>query len=157
MRPPGPVPLTPSRGTPSFAASARATGVARARVLRAAGAGAARLPRVMRRGAAGRAAATAGGGGGAAVADRRRAIGSPSAATPPVADEDLVQHAGGLGLVDDRRLVRLDLDERLALRDLVAGLLQPLQHGRLLHRVRELRHPDVDEHGDFGGHLTGHG
>ena len=62
-----------------------------------------------------------------------------------VVDEDLLEHAGALRLVDDRRLVGLDLDERLALRDRIARPLQPLQDGRLLHRVGEARHRQVDE------------
>ena len=40
-------------------------------------------------------------------------------------DDDLLEHALRLGLVDDRRLVRLDLDQRLSLRDLLTRLLEP--------------------------------
>ena len=38
----------------------------------------------------------------------------------PVVDDDLLEHAVGLGLVDHRRLVRLHLDEGLAAGDVVA-------------------------------------
>ena len=60
-------------------------------------------------------------------------------------DRDLAEHAVDLGLVHDRGLVGLDLDERLALRDRIARLLEPAQDDGLLHRVREPRHHDVDE------------
>ena len=62
-----------------------------------------------------------------------------------LADRNLAQHAVDLGLVDHRRLVRLDLDERLAFRDRLAGPLEPAQDGGLLHRVGQPRHGHVDE------------
>ena len=95
-------------------------------------------------------------GRGAAVADAEAGDRLAERGCVTGRDEDFRQPARDLGLVDDRCLVRLDLDERVALGDLVSGALQPLQHRRLLHRVRESRHPDVDKPGDFGGHLTGH-
>ena len=70
---------------------------------------------------------------------------APSVGGRPVVDDDLLEHAFGLGLVDHRRLVGLDLDERLAAGDLVPRALEPGEDRRLLHRVRQSRHPDVDQ------------
>jgi hypothetical protein len=63
----------------------------------------------------------------------------------PVVDDDLLEDAVGLGLVDHRRLVGLDLDERLAAHHVVARPFEPGQDRRLLHRVGQLRHADLDE------------
>ena len=42
-------------------------------------------------------------------------------------------------------LVRLDLDDRLALGDSGAIVLEPLEDGPLLHRVRQLGHEEVHQ------------
>jgi hypothetical protein len=57
-----------------------------------------------------------------------------------LADDDLEQRPGHIGLVAHVRLVGLDLDQLLADGDLVADLLAPRQHRPLLHRVGEARH-----------------
>ena len=61
-----------------------------------------------------------GAGGLAAGASAARAIWVPIGTRLTLSGEDLDQHAGDVGLVGDRRLVGLDLDELLAARDLVA-------------------------------------
>src|SRR5437870_5006902 len=58
-------------------------------------------------------------------------------------DDDLAQLARGVGLNLDVGLVALDLDQRLALLDLLAFLLQPAQDLAGLHRVREAWHLNV--------------
>ena len=91
----------------------------------------------------------------AAPAARRRSPSSPAQPRDRLAErrdsafghEDLDEHAVSLGLVDDGRLVRLDLDQRLAADERLAGPLQPSDDRRLAHRVREARHPqDVLAH-----------
>ena len=59
-------------------------------------------------------------------------------------DDDVGENAILLGLVDDCGLVGFDLHKRLAAPDRVAWLLQPAENRRLLHRVRQLRHRDVN-------------
>jgi hypothetical protein len=59
-------------------------------------------------------------------------------------DDDLVEDTLELGLVDHRGLVGLDLDQRLAPPNRLAGLLEPLDHGRLLALVGQARHRDLD-------------
>ena len=61
-------------------------------------------------------------------------------------DEDLEQRPVALGLVLHRRLVRVDLDERLAACDLGALRDEPLCDRSLLHRVGEAGHDDFDRH-----------
>ena len=60
--------------------------------------------------------------------------------------EDL-QRPARLGLVLHRRLVSLDLDDRVPRRHAVAGLLEPAHDRPLLHGVRQAGHPHV---GDLG-------
>ena len=61
-----------------------------------------------------------------------------------VGDADLGQHAGGGGGYLGVHLVGADLEQRLALGDLVAHLLEPLVHGALVDR---LAHPGHDHLG----------
>src|SRR3954451_17073985 len=56
---------------------------------------------------------------------------------------DDLERAVGVGRVRHRRLVGLDLDELLALRNLVALRLEPLEDRALLHGVGQARHRDV--------------
>ncbi len=145
IRPCGPVPWTAARSTPSSSATRRTSGVARTRSV----AGAA--------GAAGAAAGSArgaflGGGRRGAVAadhDQHRPDGDGRA----LLDEDLRDGPGGGRRDLDRRLVRLDLDERLVLGHLVAdrdepagdlSLRQPLAEIRQLELVR---HPAAEDIG----------
>jgi hypothetical protein len=46
----------------------------------------------------------------------------------------------------DVHLVGLELDERLARRDLIAGLLQPAGHARVDDGLPDFRHKDVHRH-----------
>src|SRR6266852_6544568 len=64
----------------------------------------------------------------------------------PILDDD-VEHSVGLGLQVERRLVRLDLGDHLALLDGVTALLLPLDDRALLHRVGELRHIYISHRG----------
>ena len=120
---------TPSSETPSSAASRRATGVARWRPLvdaRAAGRrsrGLAAGRRRRRRDAGWAGDAGRRGAGGAAPSTRTRAITAPSAAGLALVDDDLLEYTVELCLVDDRRLVGLHLDERLALATASPGCL----------------------------------
>src|SRR3954447_15854642 len=56
---------------------------------------------------------------------------------------DDLERSVGVGLVRHRGLVGLDLDELVALRDVVALRLEPLEDRPLLHRVGEAGHRDV--------------
>ena len=56
---------------------------------------------------------------------------------------DDLERAVRVGLVRHRRLVRLDLDELVALRDLVPLGLEPLEDRALLHGVGQPRHGHV--------------
>src|SRR5207248_3873020 len=58
-------------------------------------------------------------------------------------DDALAQLAGGVGLHLDVGLVALDLDQWLALFDLLAFFLQPAQDLAGFHRVRQAGHLDV--------------
>ncbi len=126
IRPPGPVPLDARRARRrARGASRRATGVAR---LRPPCSRAARRRRPARRGAAGRCGAV-----GSAAAGRCRCPAHCAARSPRRAPRSRPRRRGSprgrrrLRLVDHRRLVGLDLDERLALRHRVARALQPLR------------------------------
>src|SRR5207244_8931930 len=57
-------------------------------------------------------------------------------------DDDLAQLAGGVGLHLDVGLVALDLDQWLALFDLLAFFLQPAQDLAGFHRIRQPAHLD---------------
>src|SRR5262249_31081742 len=54
----------------------------------------------------------------------------------------LFEHTIRLCLVDHGRLVRLDLEEWLAARKRLTGLLEPSDDRRLGHRVRQSRHSE---------------
>jgi hypothetical protein len=69
----------------------------------------------------------------------RRADGNSLA----LSGKDLEQPAVVLGFVAHRRLVGLDLDERLATREGGPGLDEPLQDDPLLHGVGEAGHRQV--------------
>jgi hypothetical protein len=62
----------------------------------------------------------------------------------PLADDDVVEHAGVIRLVLHGGLVALDLDEDVADGDVVARVLVPDGYRALLHRVGETWHEDVD-------------
>src|SRR3989440_6811720 len=77
---------------------------------------------------------------GARLADARD--GGADLGRDALLDQDL-QHAVGVSLEIEGRLVRFDLGQRLAGLRLAAALLLPLDDGALLHRVRELGHVDL--------------
>ena len=154
IRPPGPEPVTPRRSICDSRAIRRASGDAftRSDPLPVSGA----LP------AAAGAGATSVGCAGAGDADRASdaspivapdpgrgsdaspivAITPPSAHRLPLAGDD-PQRPVGVRVACDRRLVGLDLGDRLARRDDVAVALQPTNDRALLHRVRQPRHHDL--------------
>ena len=148
MRPPGPVPSSPASEMPSETAVRLATGVARARVV------ASGLRRDRRAGGDERSRRFDGGLGTIDFHGRRRAV----SVTEPrnrlaergdstLGHEDLSEQPVRLGLVDHGRLVRLDLDQRIAPEEALAGSLQPADDRSLAHRVRQARHPqDVLAH-----------
>src|SRR5438067_247356 len=63
--------------------------------------------------------------------------------TLALGDHDLAQLAGGIVFALDVGLVALDFDQRFALFDLLALLLQPSQDLAGFHRVRQARHLNV--------------
>ena len=166
---PGPVPVTPCRSMPCSRArrrasgdafsrpSGRAAGAAGSGAIGAAGAGVAGASAgggaaAGAGGAAADAAVGAGGAAGAGVGRRRgrRAVPAGVQRRDDAADgqrlaraRDDLQHPGRVGLVRQRRLVGLDLRQRLAARDRIAVGLQPLEDRALLHRVRQPRHDDL--------------
>src|SRR5215218_8928882 len=89
------------------------------------------LGAAVRRRLRGRAAALADSGDDLADGERRALLG------------DDLEGPVGVGLVRHRRLVGLDLDELLALGDIVAVGLEPLEDRALLHGVGQARHGDV--------------
>ena len=126
IRPPGPVPAMPWSETPSSTAVRRATGVASG--TRAADAPLRRPARTP------------------AVAVRERRDRLTDRDCRSFGNEDRVERAVGLGLVDDRRLVRLDLDQALAAREGLTRRLQPTDDDGLGHRVRQLGHRQLVRH-----------
>ncbi len=64
----------------------------------------------------------------------------------PVADEDLEQRPVGLGLVGHRRLVGLDLGDRVAAGHAGADRDEPGDDGPLLHRVGQAGHENFGRH-----------
>ena len=143
IRPSGPVPLTCLRSIPCAAATRAATGVtlmpSGVRTVSASPAERISVGSRLRRG--GGRGAVAGGHPGDHLADVHRVAGL---------GEQLGERAGGgrrdLG-VD---LVGRDLDDRLVLGDLVAGLLGPLEDRALGDRLAHRGHRDLD-HGGLGG------
>ena len=100
------------------------------------------LPAAAGAGAAGPGWAGAGDPGRGSVQSPMLAITPPIGTVSPSPDED-PQRPVGVRVEHDRRLVGLDLGERLALRDAVAVLLEPADDRALLHRVRQPRHHDL--------------
>src|SRR5204862_1397898 len=68
-----------------------------------------------------------------------------------LADGDLQEHPGGLGLDLLRHLVGVELVERLAFLDGVALALQPLDDRAGLHPLAEPRELDLVSHGPLSG------
>ena len=149
IRPPGPVPATSWSDTPSSTAVRRATGVAFGR----------RAP------APSPESDTAATDTGCALVDsccdgsrsvvrsvqhlrRSRASRSalPTAAVPPSGTRIAASVPVGLRLVDDGRLVGLDLDQALASLERLSGRLQPAEDDCVRHRVRQLRHRQLAGH-----------
>ena len=144
IRPPGPVPVSPWRETPSSTAVRRATGVATGRPGAEPSVSGPRLGAPgSQRGAepparaAGRRPCVA---ACRAVAVRKRRDRLSDGHRRALRDEDRVERPVPLGLVDHGGLVGLDLDQALAPREGLARRLQPAEDHRVGHRVGELRH-----------------